>query len=125
MSAYDRAKDKHLDHTEENASSNCYFCQQNNWVEEPETNKNKEYTEGQLKRLRHLYKTHQLKIKHLDLDAGREAELKKDFNLLDQRLSNHDGKYKDYEREKGQYSEEEITELERKGYENRRKEQKA
>lgn len=33
-SQYQRAKDKHLDHTEENPSQNCYFCRRNGWTDE-------------------------------------------------------------------------------------------
>jgi len=126
MTAYDRAKDQHLDHTEENPDPNCHFCKFYNWIDEEQQEKEKEtqaYTTGMLKRMRTDYSTLQKKINNLELDPSRKAELKNKFNKLDQKLAEHDDKYEEYEREEGQYTEEEITELERKAYETRQKEQ--
>jgi len=123
MTAYDRAVDRHLDHTEENPDPTCYFCKRNDWVEEEQDQKQEErnaYTRGMLKRMRTDYSVMQKKIKHLELDPSREAELKRRFNTLDQKLSEHDDKYNEYEREQGQY--ENIKELDREAYELRQAE---
>lgn len=117
--SYDDVKDEHVGHTEENPDQTCFFCKRNDWVEEQDQ-KQKErnaYTKGMLKKMRTDYSIMQKKIKHLELAPSREAELKETFNTLDQKLSEHDDKYEEYRREKGQYNEEEITELHREEYE--------
>lgn len=119
MTAYDRAVDRHLDHTEENPDQTCFFCKRNDWVEEQDQRQEERnaYTRGMLKRMRTDYSIIQKKIKHLELSPSREAELKETFNDLDDKLSEHDDEYQDYKREQGQYSEESITELRREEYE--------
>ena len=116
---YESAKENHMDHTEENPDPNCYFCRRNDWAEKPEKKQTQEYTTGMLKKMRNDYSILQKKIKHLELELKREIELRRKFNKLDDKLSEHDDQYQDYQREEGQY---EVKELEKQRHEEKRKE---
>lgn len=108
MTAYDRAVDRHLDHTEENPDGNCYFCRQNGWAEKQEKKETNAYTRGMLKRMRTDYSVTHKKLQHLELEMERELELRNKFNTLDEKLSKHDDKYDEYKVD-AEYPTEELS----------------
>lgn len=99
MTAYDRAVDKHLDHTEENPSQNCYFCRRNDWIDE---DKEKE-SEGRSdwmqkmidKRIQRLEELEQAFDEHTLYDGGlrkKKKEYNKILSFLEEQGFDHDRK---------------------------------
>lgn len=90
MSAYDRAKDQHLDHTKENPGPNCPLCSFYDWIDEkPEvSNEPSEWKKKIISKNLNKLKELEQDFKEYKLYDGNLRKKKKEYNKILSKLRN-------------------------------------